>query len=93
MFCGPLEQCPKCRAMMEITLQHPDVIEAINGGYEFVIVKGEAEPLLADQFGVREYPTFAIAWPSTGDAAKFLPRVEPAEFLDDVAEVRRQKGW
>jgi thiol-disulfide isomerase/thioredoxin len=85
MFSAPLDECPKCRAILETTLQAESVIARINAGYEFVVVKGEAEPLLADQFGVKEYPTFAVAWPLEQRANKFLPPVEPAAFLEDVA--------
>lgn len=101
MFAGAPGTCPKCTQLLEgkpatkttpavpATLADLRVIDKLNSEFEFVVVYGDEERVLADQFGVREYPTFAVAWPLEQRANKFIPLVEPAAFLEDVTFAKK----
>lgn len=92
MFIGAPGTCPKCDQMKRVTLASRTVIDRLNSHFEFVVVDGAANPVLADQFDVKEYPTFAVAWPTESRANKFIPATDPITFLEDVSFAQKGRG-
>jgi thioredoxin-related protein len=58
---GKAEWCPWCRATRNKVLTDPMVIQVINKYYVPVILDVDKEAILANQYDIRQLPTFVVS--------------------------------
>jgi len=82
------ERCKWCKTLDTVTLVDSAVVEFFTDEMVLVKIDADQDSLLADEYGVRAYPTMVMVHKDGQEIDRAVGYFEPAEFLETLRNYR-----